>query len=432
MNKFTRIISKLSNLKEYGMNRDRLSKEERAYILLTTNVTMFQGVVNEYGSESKFAKAYGISNLIYSINNDLVRIYIPKESFSVDLRQLMKDLDASVVEYYGIVQFDGTEPEARGEYIFDPVIQMSDKVITDFKRNSFDNSNNNNPKENNDSSNKNDLEDEKEEKSKRKLYRLVKKSDKDLENDEQDNEESNDELEDNDSENKEELEDNEENSGENNNEDNSDELENGESSENDSEEQEDSDLDDDSIEDNSEDEEDLDSDEDKENTSDKNSRAYFMRGIKDPNEEDEEGVSDEDNSEDEEDPDSVDQFFDDEEVETNLDKKSDEIEKDLSRELDKRIEDEKAKKKEAKDKSKKFTKLKKKEKVKKESIEVSSIPSSRVANMDLLKSLASEPIEYSNSGFNDFGRIEKIIKKAMMTRDEYKRFRKKRGIYQNG
>ena len=425
MNKFTRIISKLSNLKEYGMNRDRLSKEERAYILLTTNVTMFQGVVNEYGSESKFARAYGISNLIYSINNDLVRIYIPKESFSVDLRQLMKDLDASVVEYYGIVQFDGTEPEARGEYIFDPVIQMSDKVITDFKRNSFDNSNNNNPKENNDSSNKNDLEDEKEEKSKRKLYRLVKKSDKDLEDDEQDNEESNDELENNDSENKEELEDNEENSGENN-EDNSDELEKGESSENDSEEQEDSDLNDDSTEDNSEDEEDLDSDEDKKNTSDKNSRAYFMRGIKDPNEE---GVSDEDNSEDEEDPDSVDQFFDDEEVETNLDKKSDEIEKDLSRELDKRIEDEKAKKKEAKDKSKdkskKFTKLKKKEKVKKESIEVSSIPSSRVANMDLLKSLASEPIEYSNSGFNDFGRIEKIIKKAMMTRDEYKRIKKK-------
>ena len=153
-----------------------------------------------------------------------------------------------------------------------------------------------------------------------------------------------------------------------------------------------------------------------------------MKGVKDPEEDqaDEEGTTEEDNTEDEEDPDSVDEFFDDEEVEGNLEKKSDEIEKDLSRELDKRIEDEKAKKKE----EKKFSKLKKKEKAKKESIEVSSIPSSRLANIDLLKSLASEPIEYSNLGFNDYDRIEKIIQKSMMTKDEYKRRLKRKKIYQ--
>lgn len=421
MDKFSNLIYQLHSVKEYGSGKD--DNKAKYYNLLTTNLSMLQGLLKEYGSRGNLARAYGISNLVYTVNNDIVKIYIPKGEYSADIRQLSKELDATISEYYGIVQFDGTEPEARGEYVFDYNIGVP---VPDYHTN---NQNDKSEEPTNDKSDnkENDSENNSEEKPKRTLIKIRKKdiekedkfdNDEDM-NDEntEDDEESiennseteddeDDDKEDNEEEDKEEEDDDEEEKDETDNSDEETELEDNDDTEDETED-----------EDNEEDESNEEPDDS--NNDGKITRADFFKGVKDTDGEDTNDIEDEKEDEEDVDPDSVDDFFDDKEVEGNMEKKSDEIEKDLSKELDARIAKEKEEKEKIKERSKKLKKIKKI----KEVTSVSNIPSSKIGTVDLMRSMATEPLVYDGNGFEDNTDydIEKEIARYFKTLKKWKR-----------
>lgn len=373
----------------------------RAYILLVTNRIMLNGLASEYGSINNMARAYGVSKFIYTINENVVKIYIPKENTSADTRQLVKDLDATIDEYYGIVQFDGTEPEARGEYVFDPAFQsgIGNQPIVQQTNKSDDTGSSNNPDDSEEKQDdKSSTSDEKSERE----YHFIKikrkeqeqdnsekeengKEDESEEDNEDDSELETDEVEDTDND------EDRENTEDEENEDSEDKIDN-----------EDEDSGEEDIDDTTDEE---DSEESDDSEIEGKTRADYFKNVVDDEDEDEGESGNE--QPDGEDPDDVDGFFADNEVEANMDddeKKSAEIEKDLSKELDKRIAKEKEEKKKAKkDKKSKENKIKFKKIKKKveEATNVSSIPSSKLGTVDLLRSMATEPLVYDSNGFDD-------------------------------
>lgn len=129
-----------SLLNEMKVINDKAASSDHRYTVLTVDTTKLNTLIRHHTDVANFCKAYELSKLNrVSQNDNTTKIYIEKSEDTAHIQQLMDDLSGAIVdEFYGLVQFDGDEPEAQGyynsDYTNDPNNPLSMNIVPTRKR----------------------------------------------------------------------------------------------------------------------------------------------------------------------------------------------------------------------------------------------------------------------------------------------------------